>query len=156
MKTADRRPCIRPLPSLLLLTAALTAGGSAFATPGAAACAALMTVSIPNTVITRAEYITGPSGHYCEIDATVAPQHDMRVRLPDNWQHRYVQWGGSGFDGVVTSLDMPGRQMTVGVDPTAFGFAAAGSNGGHRNTHNPGGALPGAPPRTPRHAGGEI
>jgi feruloyl esterase len=123
---------------LLLLLAALAASGSAFATPGAAACAALKTTtSIPNTVITRAEYIAGANGNYCEIDATVAPQHDMRVRLPDLWQHRYVQWGGSGFDGVITNLDMPGRQMTVGVDPTAFGFAVAASNGGHRNTQFP-------------------
>src|SRR2546423_7017184 len=108
MDQADR-PCLRPLPSLLLL-AALTASGSAYATPGAAACAALKaTTSIPNTVVTRAEYVAGPNGNYCEIDATVAPQHDMRVRLPDLWQHRYVQWGGGGFDGAITSLDMPGR-----------------------------------------------
>lgn len=126
----------RPLTGLLLL-GALAGSGDAFAAPGAAACIALETVSIPNTVITKAEYVTAASGHYCEIEATVAPQHDVRIRLPDAWQGRYVQWGGGGFDGNITPLDMPGRQMTVGRVPTAEGFAVAASNGGHRSSDYP-------------------
>jgi feruloyl esterase len=126
-----------PLQVLLLLgTAAF--GGAASAAPGAATCVALKSVPIANTVITKAEYVTAASGHYCEIEATVAPQHDVRIRLPDQWQGRYVQWGGGGFDGNITPLDMPGRQMTVGRVPTAEGFAVAASNGGHRSSQYPG------------------
>ena len=45
---------VRPLPALLLLAAAASSG-SALASPGAAGCAALKTVAIPNTVITKTE-----------------------------------------------------------------------------------------------------
>jgi feruloyl esterase len=128
---------VRPLRALLLLSA-MAASGVAVASPGAAACAALKTVAIRNTVITKAEYVTAATGPYCEIEATVAPHHDVRIRLPDQWQGRYVQWGGGGFDGQITSLDMPGRQMTVGLVPTAMGFAVAASNGGHRASDYPG------------------
>lgn len=127
------------LSSVFFAIAALgAAGGNAFAAPGAAACAALKNVAIPNTTITKAEYVATTPSHYCEIEATVAPQHDVRIRLPDQWARRYVQWGGGGFDGDITPLDMPGRQMTVGIVPTEQGFAVAASNGGHRASQYPG------------------
>jgi hypothetical protein len=81
------------VPSLALL--ALAGSGHALAAPGAAACAALMNVAIPNTTITKAEYVATTPSHYCEIEATVAPQHDVRIRLPDQWARRYVCSGAA-------------------------------------------------------------
>jgi feruloyl esterase len=130
----------------LLLKAGL--GASAYllmslqvgAAPGAAACNALTTQASPlglrNTTITGAQYITSATGAYCEVSATVAPSHDMRVRLPDNWQHRYLQLGGGGFDGNIANLSGP--FASNGRDPVANGYVVAGDNGGHRSAEFPG------------------
>src|SRR4029450_6648660 len=67
---------------------------------GAADCAALQGVVVANTTITSATYVTPTTGaSYCQVNATVAPEHDVQVRLPDIWKSRIVQNGGGGFDG---------------------------------------------------------
>ena len=74
--------------------AALMWPGVKAAAAGAAACTALASVAIPNTTITSATYVTSPTGaNYCQVNATVAPEHDVQVRLPDLWRQRYVQNG---------------------------------------------------------------
>ena len=129
----------------LLRTIALTAAAvavlgfpplAARAATGVSGCSALSGVQVRNTTITAAQYVTSPEGNYCEVSATVAPQHDMRVRLPDGWERRYVQLGGGGFDGSLSNLS--NGFGTVGKDPVAHGFVVAGSNGGHRGTDFPG------------------
>src|SRR5882672_9704158 len=123
----------------LLRTIALTAAAvavlgfaplAARAATGVSGCSALSGVQVRNTTITAAQYVTSPEGNYCEVSATVAPQHDMRVRLPDDWERRYVQLGGGGFDGSLSNLS--NGFGTVGKDPVANGFVVAGSNGGRR------------------------
>lgn len=110
------------------------------AAPGAAACNALMAQSsqlgLRSTTITGAQYVTAATGAYCEVTATVAPSHDMRVRLPDSWQQRYLQLGGGGFDGNIANVSSP--FASNGRDPVAYGYAVAGDNGGHRSTEYPG------------------
>jgi len=129
----------------LLRTISLTAAAVAVlsfsplgarAATGVSGCSALSGVQVRNTTITAAQYVTSPEGNYCEVSATVAPQHDMRVRLPDGWERRYVQLGGGGFDGSLSNLS--NGFGTVGKDPVAHGFVVAGSNGGHRGTDFPG------------------
>ena len=116
--------------------AAMFIGANASAAPGAAGCAALTAVTVPNTTIGSANYVTSPAGHYCEVAATVAPQHDVLVRLPDVWSRRYVQYGGGGFDGTIPNLSA--GFGTTGRDPVANGFVVAASNGGHRASQFPG------------------
>jgi feruloyl esterase len=112
----------------------------AAAAPGMASCNALVgqgsQLGLRNTTITSAQYVTAPTGAYCEVAATVAPSHDMRVRLPDSWHHRYLQLGGGGFDGNIANLNGP--FASNGRDPTANGYAVAGDNGGHRSSEYPG------------------
>jgi feruloyl esterase len=91
---------------------------------------------IRNTTITSATYVTSRTGNYCEVAATVAPEHDVLVRLPDNWFGRYVQLGGGGFDGFIPNLSA--AFATSGKDPVTNGFVVAGDNGGHRATAYPG------------------
>jgi feruloyl esterase len=91
---------------------------------------------IRNTTISSATYVTSGTGNYCEVVATVAPEHDVLVRLPDNWSNRYVQLGGGGFDGFIPNLSAPFAMS--GKDPVANGFAVAGDNGGHRTAQYPG------------------
>ncbi len=104
--------------------------------PGAATCAALPSLTIPNTTITGAVYLTSPSGNYCQVNATVAPEHDVQVNLPDNWKNRYLQTGGGGFDGQVPHA---GNSFgAVGNDLVANGYVVTADNGGHRGALHPG------------------
>ena len=66
----------------------------------------------------------------------MAPSHDVRLRLPDNWQQRYLQLGGGGFDGNLANLNGP--FASNGRDPVANGYVIAGDNGGHRSSDFPG------------------
>lgn len=71
---------------------AAVAAGDALAT-GPSTCQPLMAVKIPNTTITSAAYVATNNGSgYCEVKgevkATVAPQHDVQLRLPDMWKGR--------------------------------------------------------------------
>jgi feruloyl esterase len=124
----------------IVAAVSLTAGSQAIAA-GPGDCSALTGSSSPlgvirNTTITSATYVTSAGGNYCEVGATVLPEHDVLVRLPDKWLGRYVQLGGGGFDGNIPNLS--GAFATSGKDPVTSGFVVAGDNGGHRGSQYPG------------------
>jgi feruloyl esterase len=111
----------------------------AYAAPGdISSCSNLSKLLISNTSITSAVYVpaAGTVPGYCEVNATVAPQTDITVRMPDVWYQRYLQLGGGGFDGNIPNLASPA--MNFNKNPVAYGFAVAGSNGGHRSAAYPG------------------
>ncbi len=113
----------------------------ATAAPGAAACNAMKTLAIPNGTITSATYTTSPTGNYCQVSATVAPEHDVQVVLPDHWKSRYLQTGGAGFDGNVpdaAALAGGGAFAASGNDLVANGYVVTADNGGHRGAAHPG------------------
>jgi len=118
--------------------AAFAAGlfsSSLLAGPGnIASCTGLTSLQIPNTTITSAAYVapTASLPGYCRVLATVAPQTDVEVRLPDTYANRYLHFGGGGFDGRIPNLDGPA--MSGGVNPLTLGMVAVGSNGGHRSS----------------------
>jgi feruloyl esterase len=91
-------------------------------------CASLPLLQLPRTVITSATFVpaSGSVPAYCRVLATVAPETDIEVRLPDDWQERLLQLGGSGFDGTIPNLNLNDVHL-------AEGFALAASNGGHRD-----------------------
>ncbi len=113
----------------------------AMAAPGAAACNAMKNLVIPNATITGAIYTTSPAGSYCQVSATVAPEHDLQVVLPDNWKSRYLQTGGAGFDGNVPdagALAAGGAFAASGNNLVASGYVVTADNGGHRGAAHPG------------------
>jgi feruloyl esterase len=120
----------------MAFTVTLCAAFQAASAPGAGTCAALPGLMIPNTTITAATYIASPSGNYCQVNATVAPEHDVQVNLPDNWKNRYLQTGGGGFDGQVPHAGS--SFAAAGNDLIANGFVATADNGGHRGALHPG------------------
>ncbi len=130
-----RRGVEQSLKATAIVTSLLMAT-AADATPGSAACTALMSQQIPNTTLTGAQYVASATGNYCQITATVAPETDIAIRLPDVWAQRYVQYGGSGFDGSIPNLST--GFGTVGADPVTNGFVVAANNGGHRSSDYPG------------------
>jgi feruloyl esterase len=70
---------------------------------------------------------------YCDVHATVAPQTDIQIQLPSNWQNRYLHLGGGGFDGMIKIMVAAANN----VDLLAEGFVVSASNGGHRASNYP-------------------
>lgn len=132
-------PCSRRrghLAKAIACAVAFCAAAQAYGAPGAATCAASLGLKIPNTTVTGAVYLTSPSGNYCQINATVAPEHDVQVNLPDNWKNRYLQSGGGGFDGQVPHAGS--SFAAAGNDLVANGYVVTADNGGHRGALHPG------------------
>lgn len=103
----------------------VSAAGAAL-TP-AVDCAALGALTLADIQVTAATEVaaTASAPGYCRILGTeVGTEHDLEVRLPDEWLNRYVQNGGGGFDGRIRSI--PDSQLSLGA-------VAAANNGGHRD-----------------------
>ena len=101
-------------------------------------CGALASLTVPNTTFTSATYIspTAKTPGYCDLKATVAPQTDIEIWLPDQWFQRYLHLGGGGFDGAIPNLSAP--PAAFNVNPVSSGYVVAGSNGGNRGSSYPG------------------
>ncbi len=118
----------------VILTVMAVAGRSADAagtgetvTP-AISCAALAQLALPQTLISGATAVPaqGAVPAYCKVSATVAPETDIEVRLPDHWRRRLLHLGGSGFDGIIPNLNLNAPQLQ-------HGYVVTASNGGHRD-----------------------
>ena len=132
---------VRGMAHALACIAVSSASLHAMAAPGAAACGALKATAIANTTVTSATYMTSAAGNYCLVAATVAPEHDVQVVLPDNWKNRYLQSGGGGFDGNVpdaTAMANGGAFAAAGDNLIAGGYVVTADNGGHRGALHPG------------------
>jgi feruloyl esterase len=112
---------------------------AAFAGPGdTSSCEDLALLDLNNTTITSATHVP-PAGNlpgYCEVEATVDPQTDVIVRLPDVWLHRYLHLGGGGFDGRFPP-DLNGPLAAARQSPLVNGYVVVASNGGHREADYP-------------------
>jgi hypothetical protein len=91
-------------------------------------CSALAHLTLPHTTVisTTSVAATDATPGYCRVLATVQPETDIELRLPDRWLERLLHLGGSGFDGVIPNLD----PNTVHLQQ---GYAVVASNGGHRD-----------------------
>lgn len=95
---------------------------------GEASCLALTALSLPHTVITSAVVVPaqGSVPEYCRVLATVEPETDVEVRLPDLWAERLLHLGGVGLEGVIPNLNANAGELRAG-------YALTASNGGHRD-----------------------
>jgi feruloyl esterase len=102
--------------------------GRAMSDQDNSSCQALEGRSWPYTVVTSASVVPAQGGApaYCRVLATIEPETDIEVRLPDRWLRRLLHIGGSGLDGVIPNLDVNATEL-------ARGYALAASNGGHRD-----------------------
>jgi feruloyl esterase len=60
---------------------------------------------------------------HCEIKGRIWPEIDFIIKLPKNWNQKFIYFGGGGIDGSAMAF-----QMAPGLND---GYAAAVSNGGH-------------------------
>jgi feruloyl esterase len=80
-------------------------------------------------------------GHIEPVDPK-APPIRFQLNLPLRWNGRSVQYGGGGFNGMVTTgVGLPPASPFDVASPLAKGFATYGTDSGHE-------ARPGEPPQT--------
>ncbi|HXC59244.1 MAG TPA: tannase/feruloyl esterase family alpha/beta hydrolase [Steroidobacteraceae bacterium] len=113
-------------------------------------CAALNGREYYNVSITATQAVpaAGVLPAYCRVSGHEAgTDHDLEVRLPQNWTGRYVQRGGGGFDGSIAPATSAPAALQLGAVQGA-------NNGGHRDPS--GAALLNDPRATERYAHGAI
>ncbi|TMH71498.1 MAG: tannase/feruloyl esterase family alpha/beta hydrolase [Betaproteobacteria bacterium] len=92
-------------------------------------CGSLAGNTIENVQVTAAVNVaaTATLPAYCKVNGTQAgTQHDIEVRLPDDWQQRFVQQGGGGFDGSIPPVGKTNVALSQHAVLTA-------NNGGNRD-----------------------
>ncbi len=94
----------RPLVIIVIALAIMLYGVIAFAD---VSCSDLALQPYGGATINSAALIAadGDTPAYCKVTATAGLQTDIEVRLPNNWQKRYLHIGGGGFDGYMPELN---------------------------------------------------
>lgn len=147
-------------PRLALLALALAAG-SALAAQPEQTCQAMLSAGAPRVQIQQAEYIaegragtdpqsamTGASAAgaalpaHCRVQGIIEARTGadgrpygirFELRLPDNWQHRFLFQGGGGLDGFLADAigSIPVHSSTA-APALARGYAVVSMDGGHQ------------------------
>jgi hypothetical protein len=94
------------------------------AAPDGAACRRVITLSLPDTIISNAVVVpsTADVPEYCRVTGAIEKVILFEVDLPTAWNGKFFYAGGGGFNGSIPVL-------THGV---ARGYATAGSDTGHQ------------------------
>ena len=120
-------------------------------TRGASVDSATLVAPSPLAVAERgptpASTITPATPEYCKVLGRIAPVDSkappilFQLNLPTNWNGRAVQYGGGGFNGVLTTgLGLLPAASYDQPAPLALGFATVGTDSGHQ-------AVPGEAPQ---------
>jgi len=79
-------------------------------------------------------------GEYCKVLGAIhpvdrgAPDINFEVNLPSSWNHKMLQFGGGGLNGVlVTGLGFYSRQPETEAPPLKRGYVTLGSDSGHQS-----------------------
>jgi len=122
-------PHKRPGAFLAILVAALFVPLGLEAAPaGAADCTKLLGLNLKDTVITEAAVVAAKDDvpEYCRVQGGLETVILFEVALPTKaWNNKFFYVGGGGYNGSVPEL----------TDALARGYAAAGSDTGHRGFH---------------------
>jgi len=111
-----------------LIAALFVLLGLGAAPAGAADCSNLLELKLKDTVITEATVVAakGDVPEYCRVQGGLETVILFEVALPTKaWNSKFFYVGGAGYNGSVPEL----------TDALARGYAAAGSDTGHRGFH---------------------
>jgi feruloyl esterase len=137
-----------PVAGCAALKAPIPAGAIGLPTRGAVIETATLVAPAPQSVPAKfpfsppmAEITVVPAApEHCRVIGTVAPVDPkappirFQVNLPTQWNGRYLQFGGGGFNGVlVTGLGLVASGRPDQPSPLARGFVTAGTDSGHQN-----------------------
>jgi alpha-beta hydrolase superfamily lysophospholipase len=91
------------------------------------ACAALAGKTVAGAVVATAATVaaSGAAPLYCKVDATIAPQLKLELRLPQQWNGKLYYGGGGGYNGSIP--DLSGNNLNA----LTQGYATVNSDSGH-------------------------
>lgn len=93
----------------------------------AQACSTLVGQTLAGAVVTAAATVaaTATEPLYCKVSATIAPQLNLELRLPEQWNGKLYYEGGGGYNGSIPPL--------AGGNLAALkqGYATVNSDSGH-------------------------
>jgi len=94
------------------------------------ACSALTGQTVGGATVTSATQVaaSGDAPVYCSVKATIAPQLNLELRLPDAWNGKLYYGGGGGYNGSIPP--------NSGLNLTALqqGYAVVNSDSGHEGS----------------------
>ena len=129
-----------------MASSALVAAGAAHADEagctalnGKAYPASTMSLSSTGAKITGASWVAEKPNFqaYCKVLGQIDPVDPMatpilfEINLPADWNHKVLQEGGGGLNGVLVASTGILRDAPPGSQPLARGFATMGTDGGH-------------------------
>jgi hypothetical protein len=130
-------PCARPLFRLTLAALAATAllgcGGddddpaTGSDVTAAQACTLLAGKTVGGATVATAATVaaSGAAPVYCKVNATIAPQLNLELRLPETWNGKLHYGGGGGYNGAIP--DLAGTNLSA----LQQGYATVSSDSGH-------------------------
>ncbi len=138
MPSLSCTPLIRStIPALAALAMVGCGGGSSEESPPSPtiasiptaeqACAALSGKVLASATVTAAATVaaSGTAPMYCKVTATIAPQLNFELRLPQQWNGKLYYGGGGGYDGSIP--DLSGANLNA----LQQGYATVNSDSGH-------------------------
>ena len=94
------------------------------------ACATLSGKTVAGAQVTAAAAVpaSGAVPTYCKVNATIPPQLNLEMRLPENWNGKLHYGGGGGYNGAIPGLS--------GTNLSALqqGYATVSSDSGHQGS----------------------
>ncbi|MCP5145271.1 MAG: tannase/feruloyl esterase family alpha/beta hydrolase [Gammaproteobacteria bacterium] len=97
--------------------------------------------SITSATLVAASAEGNANGEYCKVLGAIhpvdytAPDINIEVNLPSNWNGKSLQFGGGGLNGVlITGLGRYAKQPENEATPLARGYVTLGSDSGHQST----------------------
>lgn len=93
----------------------------------AQACSTLSEKTLGGAMVSAAVIVaaSGSSPAYCKVSATIAPQLNFELRLPQQWNGKLYYGGGGGYNGFIA--DLSGGNLTA----LEQGYATVNSDSGH-------------------------
>lgn len=108
---------------------------------GAVVTAAVFRPAVADAPNAAGTAIVQATPDYCEMQVdirpvdTAAPAIKSQVNLPASWNGRKLQFGGSGYNGALTTGVQPSRSAGPEVPlPLTQGYLTAGTDSGHQNS----------------------
>jgi feruloyl esterase len=120
--------------TLLLILLPLTAVAQTPAPYRPGDCQALQALTSDTRAINTAEHVpaSDETRAHCRVTGQILPEVGFEVRLPDNWNGRFLMLGNGGFAGAIQAAIQGGFAPHL-----RQGFAVAATDTGHDADHQP-------------------